>query len=63
MGVNTKIYLPGNVRADDVALVIGVLAGLPLKRQRLRDDKGDGDDNWEDIPEAPEPSQGESDAD
>lgn len=33
MGVNCRLHLPGNVRIRDVANVIGVLSGLPVRRR------------------------------
>lgn len=45
MGVNTKIYLPGNVRVDDVAIVVGALAGLSLQQRSLRTDSYHTDNN------------------
>lgn len=40
MGVDTKIMLPGDVRIQDVADVIGILAGLPKVKQPLQGDGG-----------------------
>ena len=35
MGVNCRLLLPGNVRVDDVAMVLGKLAGLPAEEYSL----------------------------
>jgi len=63
MGVDTRIYLPKDVRLQDVADVIGILSGLPKEKKKLRDDRGD--DSWyvkvkgvsveglKNVPEAP----------
>jgi len=40
MGVDTKIMLPGDVRIQDVAEVIGILAGLPKTKFVLQGDDG-----------------------
>lgn len=49
MSVSCHIYLPGNVRVKDVMDVMGILVGLPKKKNNL-DDNGrnldDGDPSW-----------------
>jgi len=37
MGVDTRITLPGNVRVQEVADVIGILAGLEPRKRRFDD--------------------------
>ena len=40
MGVDTKLTLPGNVRVQDVAKVMGVLAGLKPEQYSIAGSKG-----------------------
>lgn len=38
MGVDTRIYLPDDVRVKDVATVMGIAAGLPFEKIYLKND-------------------------
>ena len=40
MGVNSEIYLPRDVRVDDVAEVVGILAGLKSEMRNLSHSSG-----------------------
>ncbi len=35
MGIDARVYLPGNVRVEDVASVLGILHGLPCHLEPL----------------------------
>ena len=42
MGVNSEVYLPSDVRVEDVADVLGILAGLKPQKKHFKSYGGDG---------------------